>query len=65
MMNLLGGLIFSTIGLVMLGQGKRNSNATKMVIGAVMIVYPYFVSNAVWMFGIGGALAAALIIFRE
>jgi len=35
------------------------------VIGIVLMVYPYFVSNALLTFAIGIALTAALFFWRE
>lgn len=64
-MNLLGGLLFSTIGLIAFGQGKRQSNVRRMWISAALMIYPYFIPNAILMFVLGIGLTAALLIFRE
>ena len=45
--------------------GKKSALAKPMIIGVVLMVYPYFVS-ATWLtFLIGAALTAALFMFRD
>ena len=65
MASLMGGLIFSGIGLVAFGRGRKNGNASAMVIGAALMVYPYLVPNAAAVYVIGTVLVGALFIFRD
>jgi hypothetical protein len=58
--NVIGGLIFSGVGTVAFMYGKKQGEVRPMVLGAVLVVYPYFVSNTALMFLIGTALTAAL-----
>jgi len=63
--NILGGIIFSIIGWYAFIHGKREKSMRPMVIGIVLMVYPYFVPNALLAFAIGIALTAALFLWRE
>jgi len=58
--NLLAGLLFGSIGFVGFIYGKRMSRLKPMVIGLLLMAYPYFVENALALCGIGLAGTAAL-----
>lgn len=57
---LLASFVPSSIGLVLLMYGKRQGRAPHMVVGLVLMIYPYFVSNILLMFGIAAVLVAGL-----
>lgn len=57
---LLASIVPSSIGLVAFLYGKRQSRLPHMVIGVVLMFYPYFVSNILLMFGIASLLCAGL-----
>ncbi len=61
-LNLLGGLVFSTIGFFVLRKGRRQSSFKAMGIGIALMVYPYFIPNTVLMYLVGVGLVAALFI---
>jgi hypothetical protein len=61
----LGGIIFSIIGWCAFWHGKKEKSWRPMVIGIVLMVYPYFVSNIFLTLAIGIALTAALFFWRE
>ena len=63
--NLIGNLFFSGIGFVAFVYGRKQGLWKPCVIGIVLMVYPYFVSNVWLMYGIGAALSFALYYFRE
>jgi len=63
--NIIGGIIFSIIGWYAFWHGKKEKSWRPMVIGIVLMVYPYFVPNALLAFAIGIALTAALYFWRE
>lgn len=61
---LLASLFVSSIGMAVFVYGKRQSRLPHMVVGASLMIYPYFVSNVFLIFGIavvllGGLWAAA------
>jgi len=52
------GLLFGSIGTVYLIYGKRQSSPIHLVVGAILIVYPYLFSNAILVFVAGVILTA-------
>lgn len=58
--NLLASLVIGGIGTVSFIYGKRQSRVPQMVVGLVLVVYPYFISNVFLMIGIAVLLLAAL-----
>ena len=63
MVNLIGGFLFSGIGFVAFMYGKGQPNLRLMLLGAALMVYPYFVGNTALMYAIGTALTAAVFLF--
>ena len=63
--DLFAMLLFSIIGLLAFRAGKRDAQPLKLVIGMVLMLYPYFVPGSVWLWVVGIALTAALFIWRE
>jgi hypothetical protein len=61
--NILGSLIFGSIGFGALVYGKKQSNFKALVIGVLLMVYPYFVTNSIALYAIGVVLTALLFIF--
>jgi hypothetical protein len=55
---LLLSLAIGTIGLAIFVYGKKQGRLPQMAAGALLIAYPYFVSNLVVM----GALAALILL---
>jgi len=60
-----GYIVFSAIGLGMFIYGKKNKYSHPMIIGAVLMVYPYLVSKTLFLYLIGIALMAAAYFWRE
>jgi len=52
------GLLFSSIGLGYFMYGKKQARAAPMVCGIVLMVYPYAVSSAWAMIGLGVVFTA-------
>jgi hypothetical protein len=57
-------LIFGAIGFVAFIYGKRTNAWTPMFIGLGLMIYPYFVPDALVSYGVGAILTAALFLFR-
>lgn len=55
-------MIFGSIGFGVFIYGKKQSSLKALVIGLVLMVYPYGVSNPIALWGIGTALVVALFI---
>ena len=58
MWGILASLLFSGIGLVYFKRGMKENEIPLMAIGAGLIVFPYFITNAFLIFLIGSALTA-------
>lgn len=62
---LFAGLVFGVIGFAAFMYGKKQARFSPMAIGTALMAYPYFVSAAWLLWGIGIALCAALYYFRD
>ena len=58
-------MFFGTVGLAAFVYGKKSFNWKPMVIGVALMVYPYFIGNALLLYSIGIALCVSLYVFRE
>jgi hypothetical protein len=57
---LIANLLVSGVGFVLFSYGKKQRRFPHMVMGVVLMVYPYFVSDVALMFGIGVVLMVLL-----
>ncbi len=62
MSNIVGNILFGSVGFVAFVYGKKMTNFRPMMVGLVLMVYPYFITNTIWMYAIGALLTAALFI---
>ncbi len=62
---LIGALLFGSIGFVAFIYGKRNTKFRPMIIGILLMGYPYFVRNIIVLYLVGSALTIALFVLRE
>ena len=60
--TLLGGLIFGSIGTAAFIYGKKQASGKAMVVGILLVAFPYFVPNPIALFAVGVLLTAALFI---
>jgi hypothetical protein len=63
--NLIGGLVFGSIGFVAFIYGKRMNLWKPMFLGLALMVYPYFVSNDVVLVAAGIVGSASLWFLRD
>ena len=61
--SLFANLIVSAVGFFLFTYGRKTTNIPKVVVGLVMMAYPYFVSSATMLIGIAVALVAGLWVF--
>jgi len=61
----IANIIFGIIGWYAFMYGWKQKSIRPSLIGIVMMIYPYFVTNTYWAFAIGIALTAALYYWRE
>ena len=57
-MSLFLGLLFGSVGMVYMIYGKRQSSVMHIVVGAILIIYPYLFSNTLLVFIVGAVLTA-------
>ena len=62
--NILAGLFFGIIGFAAFRYGKKQSLLKPMIVGGLLMAYPYFVSNTIAVFLVGAALTLSLFIFN-
>ncbi len=62
--NLIGGLVFGSIGFVAFIYGKRMNLWKPLLLGIALMVYLYFVSNDAVMIAIGSIGTAGLFFLR-
>lgn len=63
--NLIGGLVFGSIGFVAFIYGKRMNLWKPMFIGLALMVYPYFISSDLILWAAGVAGSASLWFVRS
>lgn len=62
---LFGSFVFSIIGFAAFRFGRKTQATNVMIIGASMMVYPYFISATWLLYAVGAALCGALYFFRD
>lgn len=62
--SLLWGLLFGSIGLGYFMYGRRQRSGVPLLCGVCMMIYPYFISNAVLLVIIGVGLMSVPYFFR-
>jgi len=62
--NLFGSLMFGVIGFAAFMYGKKSALVKPMLIGLVLMIYPYFISETWLLYTIGAVLTAGLFLFR-
>jgi hypothetical protein len=62
---LLWGALFSSIGLGFFLYGRQQRNVVPLLCGLALMIYPYFVPNAVVLVLIGIALTAIPFFLRQ
>jgi len=63
--GLIGGMLFGGIGFVAFIYGKKNSEFRPMIMGILLMVFPYFLKNTMAMYLVGIALTVGLYVWRE
>jgi len=59
---LLWSSLFSLIGLAVFVYGRRQRRPAPLLVGLVLMIYPYFISSAWVLVGVGLLLIAALVV---
>ena len=62
---LFGSLLFGAIGLAAFIYGKRMVLWKPVVIGIVLMAYPYFIARTWLLYSVGCVLCLGLYVFRD
>ncbi|MCK4909128.1 MAG: hypothetical protein KAS70_04450 [Planctomycetes bacterium] len=62
--NIFAWILFGAIGLAAFMIGKRRSAAPLLIIGILLMGYPYFISDTLALYLIGVLLTVSLFVFR-
>ncbi len=62
---LFGSLIFGVVGIAAFRYGKRSALPVPMILGIVLMGFPYFVPQTWLLYTIGSALTSAVWFFRK
>ena len=49
---LLASMFVSGVGFVLFKYGRKQGRPPQVVLGLVMLVYPYFITDLAWMLGV-------------
>lgn len=63
--NLIGNLLFSSIGFVAFIYGKRMSAWQPMFCGLGLMIVPYFIADTAVMYAVGTLATGALFFLRQ
>lgn len=58
--SIAAGFVVSGVGFVLFNYGRKMGRMPHVVVGLVLMVFPYFVPSVLVMFGIAAALCALL-----
>lgn len=58
-------ILFGAVGMGAFVYGKGTASFSPMIIGILLMVYPYFVSGTMLMYLIGAGLCVLLFAMRE
>ena len=62
--NLFGQILCGAIGMGAFVYGKKQSAFKAMILGIVLMVFPYFVPETWMLYIIGGGLTLCLFVFQ-
>jgi len=59
------GFLFSMLGFAYFRIGKRNQNFKRMILGVLLMIYPYFVTNTIYIILIGLFLSLLPVFLKN
>ncbi len=60
--TLFSGLVIGCLGMVLFIYGKKQASPKCLITGAVLCIFPYFVTSLLLMWGITGACLGGLYV---
>lgn len=58
------GLLFGAVGFAYFMYGRKQKMIVPLVCGLTLMLFPYFVSNVLWLVGIGAGVSALPYFYR-
>jgi len=59
------GFFFSMIGFAYFRLGKKDQDMKKMILGVILMIYPYFITNIIYLTIIGLVLSFLPVILKS
>lgn len=63
--TIMAGIIFGIAGYYLFRRGKKESNMAHLLIGLTLMIYPYFITKAVWVWLLGVVLLWLAYFYRN
>ena len=63
--NIIAWVLFGCIGFIAFSYGRKMENFRALIIGLILMIYPYFVSQTLLLYLVGIILCALLYFWRE
>ena len=63
--NIMAWIIFGIIGMCAFNYGRKERSFKPLMIGVVLMVYPYFVSNTILLYALGIGISSLLYFWRD
>lgn len=60
--SLFASLVFGLVGFGAWRYGRARQSARPMVLGAALVLYPWFVSDPAWLWGVGLVLTVLVFV---
>jgi len=60
--NLFAGLLFGSIGFVAFVYGKKQAELKPLILGILLLAFPYFISNTTALYIVGAILTVLLFV---
>lgn len=58
-------VLFGSIGFVAFAYGKKQESLKPLMVGLVLMGYPYFINNAILLYVVGAGLCVLLYFWRD
>ena len=63
--NIMAYVIFGIIGWYAFNYGRKEKSTKPLVIGIVLMVYPYFVANTILLYAVGIGISSLLYFWKD
>ncbi len=63
--KIMAWIIFGIIGTCAFNYGRKEKDYKPIIIGLALMIYPYFISNTIWLYLIGVGVMSLLYFWRD